>query len=313
MAYSFIPLSAAKLCPDCESLHAEMRCPKCGGRASEYISRWLDREEKPARNFELFIDNGYLKNDGGPDPPGEPLMPNEIVLQEQREINPLLILQQAVDKGVDVSTLEKLMDMAERYQANAARNAFNVAFSDFKAEAVAIIKRTEVKAGPLSGTKYANLFDVVAVVTPALSKHGLSHSWKLTKDEKEWMEVTCTIRHSLGYAESVSMGSSPDSGPGRNSIQARGSAKSYLERYTLLAATGMAASDQDNDGAGAPGISEDAVQERVAIIERAQTLDALKAAYAEAYRVAQKAGDKRAMAAYIDAKNRRRAEMEGAA
>ncbi len=40
-----------------------------------------------------------------------------------------------------------------------------------------------------------------------------------------------------------------DTGPGRNAIQARGSAKSYLERYTATAILGLAAQDADKDGA----------------------------------------------------------------
>lgn len=46
------------------------------------------------------------------------------------------------------------------------------------------------------------------------------------------------------------MGGAPDTGPGRNAIQARGSAKSYLERYTLTAILGLSAQDSDDDGAG---------------------------------------------------------------
>src|SRR6185437_3002995 len=164
-----------------------------------------------------------------------------LVPETSSAITPMEMLSVAVSQNADLDKLTKLMELQERWEKNEARKAFNVAFSQFKSEAVTIVKRTEVKLGPLAGTKYANLYDVVNAVVPALSKHGLSHSWKLTKDDKEWMEVTCTIRHELGYFESVSMGSAPDSGPGRNAIQARASAKNYLERYTLLAVTGLAA------------------------------------------------------------------------
>jgi hypothetical protein len=116
------------------------------------------------------------------------------------------------------------------------------------------MKNTEIKDGPLKGKKHANLFDVVDAVTPKLSAHGLAISWKLTKDEKDWLEVTCTLRHSAGHFETVSMGSGPDMGPGRNAIQARCSAKTYLERYTATAILGLAAQDADDDGdaAGKP-------------------------------------------------------------
>lgn len=166
--------------------------------------------------------------------------------------NPMQMVALAVAQGADIAKLEKLLDLQQRWEKEEARKAFNRAFSAFKSEAVKIIKRTEVKDGPLKGKFHANLFDVVDGTTPYLSKHELAISWRLSKDEPQWMEVTCTLRHAMGHSESVSMGGAPDTGPGRNAIQARGSTKSYLERYTATAILGLAAQDADDDGAGGP-------------------------------------------------------------
>ena len=163
---------------------------------------------------------------------------------------PATLLAMAVQGGAGLDQLERLMALQERWEANEARKAFNKAFAAFKAEAVEIVKGTTIKDGPLKGKKHANLDDVVSAVTPKLSEHGLSAAWKLTTDEKDWMVVTCTLSHEAGHSESVSMGGMPDSGPGRNAIQARGSVKTYLERYTLTAILGLAARDADDDGAG---------------------------------------------------------------
>jgi hypothetical protein len=153
-----------------------------------------------------------------------------------------------------IETVRELMTLKREWEADEARKMFNEAFAAFKAEAIVIVKNTEIKDGPLKGKKHANLFDVVSAVTPHLSAHGLTISWKLTKDEKDWMEVTCTLRHVGGHAETVSMGSGPDTGPGRNSIQARGSAKAYLERYTATGILGLATKDADDDGKGAGAV-----------------------------------------------------------
>jgi hypothetical protein len=198
---------------------------------------------------------------------------------------PMGILEIAISKGADIDQLTKLLELKERWDAGEARKAFNKAFSAFKSESVRIVKNVSVSDGPLKGKKYADLFGVVSAVTPVLAKHELSHSWKLTRDEKDWMEVTCTISHSLGHSESVSMGAAPDTGPGRNAIQARGSAKSYLERYTLLAATGFAAADVDNDGntiTGKPPVKEMDPREFARyseLIENAQGLPILDTTY----------------------------------
>lgn len=169
----------------------------------------------------------------------------------QPAMNPMQMLGHAVQQGLPIETLRELMQLKREWEADEARRQFNEAFAAFKAEAIVIIKGTTIADGPLKGKKHANLFDVVSAVTPKLSTHGLTIAWKLTKDEPAWMEVTCTLRHSAGHSETVSMGSGPDMGPGRNAIQARCSAKTYLERYTATAILGLAAQDADDDGSKA--------------------------------------------------------------
>lgn len=152
--------------------------------------------------------------------------------------------------GGTMETLERMMAMQKEHNAALAEQAYNAAFSAFKAEAVRIVKAKEVTAGPLNGKSYAELFNVVDAVTPALSKHGLSTSWKITKDEPQWIEVTCTLKHIDGHSEAVSMGGPPDSGGAKNKIQERASTVSYLQRYTLKAVCGVAEGGQDDDGNG---------------------------------------------------------------
>jgi len=243
-------------------------------------------------------------------------MSGEIITQERPELalvepTPMGILQLAIARDADVEQLTKLMELQERWEANQARKAFNEAFSSFKSEAVTIIKNVTVSDGPLKGKKYADLFGVVNAITPLMSKHGLSHSWRLSKDDPTWMEVTCTVRHVLGHSESVSMGAAPDTGPRRNAIQARGSAKSYLERYTLLAATGTAACDSDNDGksAGKAGIEEDNFQRMCGLIEGADTKPKLQAEYFKAIGAAQQVGDEPAQRKFVQLKDKRFKEL----
>jgi len=166
--------------------------------------------------------------------------------------SPASMMMAALRQGASLEQVEKMMALQERYEATEARKAYNAAFSAFKAEAVRIVKNKHVTNGPLQGKSYAELFAVVDALTPALSRHGLSASWKLTKDEKDWMEVTCYLRHVNGHEESVSMGGPPDAGGAKNAIQARASTKSYLERYTLKAICGVAEGGEDDDGAGGP-------------------------------------------------------------
>ena len=161
---------------------------------------------------------------------------------------PAAMLAIAVQNGAGIDMIERLMALQERMTAAAAKSAYDEAFSGFKSEAIKIIKARKVTDGPLKNKSYAELHDIVNAVTPALSRNGLSFSWKLTKDERDWLEVTCTVRHVGGHVESVSMGGPPDAGGAKNAIQARASTVSYLERYTLKAALGVAEQDDDTDG-----------------------------------------------------------------
>ena len=167
---------------------------------------------------------------------------------------PVDLLRIAVESGADLDRLEKLMALQERWERSEAVKAYNAAFAQFKTEAVRIIRDKQINAGPLNGKKYASLASVIDAITPALTAHGLSASWRLTKDEPNWLEVTCSLRHVGGHTEAVAMGGPPDSGGAKNAIQARASTVSYLERYTLKAICGVSESDDDDDGNSAgPG------------------------------------------------------------
>jgi len=213
----------------------------------------------------------------------EPTITSLPVVQPQ---TPMAMLAVAVQKGMDAATIAGLMDLQERYDANEAKKAFNVAFAAFKGEVIKVVKNRTVEVGPLKDKKYAELFSVVNAITPALSLHGLSASWKLTKDEKDWIEVTCTIKHALGHSESVSMGGPPDTGGAKSPIQARASSVSYLERYTLKAICGVAEQGEDDDGAGKQaGMSDEAYQAWKAKIEATKTKAAAKEVWRDAIKV----------------------------
>lgn len=166
-------------------------------------------------------------------------------------ITPMAMLDRALSSGRDLETIEKLMALQERWEAGQARKAFNEAFAAFKAEAVTVIRNRKVTDGPLKGRTYAELVSFVDAATPALSKHGLSASWNITRDEKDWIEVTCTVEHVLGGKKSVPLGGPPDTGGAKNNLQARISTVTYLERATFKAACGLAEQGDDDDGQSA--------------------------------------------------------------
>jgi len=160
----------------------------------------------------------------------------------------------AINSGATLEQFEKMMELQQRWEANEARKAFVQAMADFKAEPLEIFKRKQVgyttKDGDFVGYKHAELSHIADVVVPAMARHGLSHRWDLQQTGGR-IVVICTITHRLGHAESVSMDGSPDASGKKNSIQQVASTITYLQRYTLLAATGLATKDEsDDDGRG---------------------------------------------------------------
>jgi len=180
-------------------------------------------------------------------------MENEIVPMQQpanTAITPMHMLQMAVSQNADLDKLEKLMALQERWEANEARKAFTQALSDFKAEAITISKDKQVSFPTSKGKteyKHATLGNVCNIIGEALSRHGLSYRWSTEQIEGK-IKVTCVLMHVLGHSESVSLQAGGDDSGGKNSIQAIGSTVSYLQRYTLLAITGTATQEQDDDG-----------------------------------------------------------------
>lgn len=163
---------------------------------------------------------------------------------------PSQLLQIAIEKGVDMAQLEKLLDLQDRYEANQARKEYVKAMANFKSNSPDIYKDKEVS---FSGTYYthASLGNICEVITQSLAKHGLSHRWHCEQEESK-VKVTCIITHVLGHSESTSLQAKPDDSGKKNSIQQIASTVTYLQRYTLLAATGLAVKDMlDDDAKGA--------------------------------------------------------------
>lgn len=143
--------------------------------------------------------------------------------------------------------LEKLLDVHLRNEANEARKAYHVAMAEFKANPPKVIKDLQNKQ---YNSRYASLGNVTDVIGTELSKFGLSAKWLTAQKDTGWPEVTCVITHIQGHSESTGLSAPSDESGSKNPIQRIISTVTYLERATLLALTGLATYDQDDDGNG---------------------------------------------------------------
>jgi len=189
-------------------------------------------------------------------PQGAELKKKERQMNEQNKslavATPATLVSIAIEKGADIEKLEKLMELQTRWEQAQSQKAYSEAMAAFKANPPNIKKDKKVKFRTGAGeTSYnhASLWNVTEKISAALSQHGLSASWT-TSQEASNVTVTCRISHIDGHSEETSLTAAPDTSGNKNSIQALGSTISYLERYTLLALTGLATQDMDDDGQG---------------------------------------------------------------
>jgi hypothetical protein len=188
---------------------------------------------------------------------------------------PADIVLYAMKNGGSIEQIREFMQLQREWEADQARKAYVADMAEFKKNPPTIRKDKHVAFDTGRGrTEYdhATIGNVTNTIIGALAQHGFSHAWKTTQGAGE-VVVTCTITHRLGHSESVTLQSAPDQSGGKNSIQAIISAQTYLQRHTLLAATGLATHDQQDDDGGAAGMQ--AVNTLIADAARAPDLLAL--------------------------------------
>lgn len=217
---------------------------------------------------------------------------NEMVTGQ--DILPMDLVQRAVTSGADVVVLEKLMGLQERYEANKARKAFDDAIAAFKSEVPQIGKDRLVDFTTPKGRtryRYEDLATIAEAVDKPLSKVGLSYRWRTVSTSPTSVTVTCIVSHRDGYSEENSLSAGPDPTGNKNSIQALGSAVTYLQRYTLKAALGLTASEDDDGQSTGSGSDEPVppftqyVQRWEMVIQNAISADSLKSVWRDERRL----------------------------
>ena len=209
-----------------------------------------------------------------------------IAVQPAALAGPMGMALQAMSMGMTVADLHGLLALQKDHEANEARKAYVADMAAFKLNPPEIWKDKQVGFGHKDGgggTSYshATLGNVCELIVAALAKHGFSHRWDTRQHGGGIIEVTCEITHRMGHSERTAMSAGADSSGKKNPIQQVASSITYLQRYTLLAATGLATKDgSDDDGAGSENAEGAVWDERRRVLDgwldtvkNAQTLD----------------------------------------
>lgn len=163
--------------------------------------------------------------------------------------DPMAMIQIALENGQSPDMIDKLISLGERMQIINARKAFENALAAAKAEIPIIVKNAKGH----NEKRYANFAAYAREIDPVLGRHGLSYRFRTSQDDR--IRVTCVLSHRDGHAEENTLSGPPDNSGSKNAIQSIGSTLTYLQRYTLVQALGLAASE-DDDGKAA-GHSDD--------------------------------------------------------
>ena len=175
----------------------------------------------------------------------------ERMSQEPEEMSGLVRL--AIQEKVPVEVLERIVALQERVTARNAEMAMAEALSAFQAECPPVprVGKAVVMKNGMKQYEYrfAPLDEIVRVIRPHLTKHGLSYTHDSAIVGGE-VETACTLQHVEGATRKATFRGPVDNSGGKNPLQGVGSARSYGRRYTLVDVLGLT-TEEDDDGFGA--------------------------------------------------------------
>jgi hypothetical protein len=197
-------------------------------------------------------------------------------------------IHEAVMRGLPIETINHIVALHKEFVAAEAKRAFDDAFAKAKAEIKVIDKDAHVgfeakdKSAPRTDYDHDTLAGIYDAAVPALSKHGLSHSFEVDQvmapglnpgEFNQTITVTCFIS-GLGHSKSVKMSGPPDFEGSKKGLKAIASAVTMMSRYTLRLALGLASrkDKSDDDGAAAEQAYSQAGPERISEAQLADLL-----------------------------------------
>jgi len=230
-----------------------------------------------------------------------------IVEQMDRKPDSFMVLVDKL-KGMPPESMGIVLDSYERFLKIQAKQAYDVAMAELKKNIPQIVKNKLADMNGKYSYKYATLEDICDKLDPVLVGHGFGYRWTTHPSEKG-VVIGCILTHLQGHSEETLMPVAPhDNSGGKNPIQAIGSTLSYLQRYSLLMALGVAPRNVDTDGRPPEPkkqggkMDEKDLKERLAYFDKLGTYQEVDAHYKASFQEARKAKDGDAEAALYEAR-----------
>jgi len=176
---------------------------------------------------------------------------NEIQTTEQQSPNEMIRL--AIENNADLDKLEKLLELAERYDASQAKKVYASDFAVVQANIEAVLK---TKKNKQTNSNYAGLESVIEVAKPVYTEQGFSVIYYEGKaDKEENIRVCADVLHRDGHQKTYHL-DVPLDGEGikgtvnKTKIHAKASSVTYCRRILLCMIWNIPTQDDDGNSAG---------------------------------------------------------------
>jgi hypothetical protein len=199
----------------------------------------------------------------------EQAKPLELAPIPSSALTPQQMIYQLIAAGASTDAVRDMMALSKELAAEQARNAFDAAVADAKAEIKPVARNAKGHT-----KKYADFSAYAKEIDPVISKFGLSYRFRTEQTDR--ISVTCILSHRQGHSEENTLSGPADTSGSKNAIQAIGSTLTYLQRYTLIQALGLAAAADDDgataDTSEAPAcLTKEQASELLALIDQSET------------------------------------------
>ncbi len=156
-------------------------------------------------------------------------------------------IQQAIEKGLPVETMQKLFDLHKQVKAENARDAFVDAMAHFQ-EAVPVIEKKRKVLNKDRSLRYmfAPLDEIVRQIKKPLADNGLSYTWTVQQEEGK-VKAIATVTHVFGHSQESSFEIKVDNEGFMTAPQKIASALTFAKRYALCNVLGISTADEDTD------------------------------------------------------------------
>jgi hypothetical protein len=187
------------------------------------------------------------------------------LIQEGPPANVMELLGRAVDRGVSVEAIERLVELEARMTARNAAKEFADALADFQS-VCPLIQRTSTaqivskRTGKAFSYPYAELDEVARTIREPLHQRGFSYGWDSKMVAAGVLEVVCTLRHRNGHSQTATFTCTVDENDAISKPQQCASTLTFARRYSLIQVLGLTLTDPDPDGERQPPISDEDVQ-----------------------------------------------------